>query len=81
MSGDEFDDYTSADILRLMTECGASQADAEAMLAQRGDTLDAALETLAKHGFNTIPAGGPKAVIGRFHFRLRKAITNSIKIA
>jgi hypothetical protein len=81
MSGDEFDDYTLADILKLMIACGASQAEAEAMLAQHGGKLDAALETLAKHGFNTIPAGGPKAVVGRFHFRLRKAITNSIKIA
>ena len=81
MSGDEFDDYTKADIVKLMIACGASQAEVDAVLAQRSDQLDAALETLAKHSFNAIPTGGPKAVVGRFHFRLRKAITNSIKIA
>jgi hypothetical protein len=81
MSGDEFDDYTQADIVKLMMAYGASQTEADAILAQRSDQLNASLENLAQHSFNTIPTGGPKAVIGRFHFRLRKAITNSIKIA
>lgn len=81
MSGDDFDDYTLADVLALMIACGASRAEAEAMLAEHGGKFDAALETLGGHSFNSIPAGGPKVVVGPFHFRLRKAITNSIKIA
>ena len=81
MSGDEFDDYTKTDIINLMLACGASRAEADAKLDQQGDHLDAAIKTLAEHSFNKIPVGGPKAVVGRFHFRLRKAITNSIKLA
>lgn len=81
MGTDEFSDYTKDDIVKLMVEYGAAEADAKKTVTQRAAELDAALTKLAEHSFNQIPTTKPKVVVGHFHFRLRKAIINSIKLS
>jgi hypothetical protein len=80
MSEDEFSDYTKDDVIKLMVERGATEDDAKTTATERSNQLDAALKILAQHSFNNISTAGPKVVVGPFHFRLRKAITNSIKL-
>ena len=81
MSADEFSDYTTDDVIKLMVACGASKDFAKTTVTAQATKLDTALKKLAEHSFNNIPTTTPKVVVGHFHFRLRKAITNSIKLA
>jgi hypothetical protein len=81
MSGNEFSDFTKDEVIKLMITCGASEAVAKQKVADETAKLDSALKRLAEHSFNNVPTTEPRVVVGRFHFRLRKAITNSIKLA
>lgn len=80
MSEDEFSDYGKDAVIKLMVECGSTEDNARTTATERADQLDAALTRLAQHSFNNIPKSEPRVVVGHSHFRLRKAIINSIKL-
>lgn len=81
MSEDEFIDFKRDDILQLMVASGASEDEARSVIDEQADTLNSALQKLAQHEFNQIATTQPRVVVGRYHFRLRKAIVNSIRLS
>jgi hypothetical protein len=78
---DGFEDFGEPQFVALMERMGASEAEARQVLEERREQFEAALATLAEHPLNNPSTVEPRVVVGRYHFRLRSAISTAITLA